>query len=138
MEFQITCGSSFKGLLGFEQFAVHGYYNHSSSSSSNSTLILDCERGGEFEKSAANEAVVGKKRVSQTKSLQALKSHSDAERRRRVRINAHFTTLRGLLPSSSSDDKVPFSNPLIFLYKFITSSFKKIHSKIFRNPNWTF
>lgn len=99
MEFQITCGS---GFGGFDQFSVQGYYGHSSSSSSN-TLILDCERG-ELVK-AATVAVAGKNGISQVKSPQALKSHSDAERRRRERINAHLATLRGLVPSST--DKVP-------------------------------
>ncbi|KAJ0963058.1 hypothetical protein J5N97_028180 [Dioscorea zingiberensis] len=35
----------------------------------------------------------------------ALKSHSEAERRRRERINAHLTTLRGLIPCSDKLDK---------------------------------
>ena len=34
----------------------------------------------------------------EVKSVAALKSHSEAEKRRRERINAHLDTLRGLVP----------------------------------------
>ncbi|KHG17197.1 Transcription factor AIG1 -like protein [Gossypium arboreum] len=53
---------------------------------------------------AINELVVkspvkvGKKSVAEEKVIAALKSHSEAERRRRERINAHLDTLRTLLP----------------------------------------
>ncbi|XP_051124857.1 transcription factor bHLH30-like [Andrographis paniculata] len=39
------------------------------------------------------------------KAKSALKSHSDAERRRRERINAHLSELRGLLPGNEKMDK---------------------------------
>nr|WIE96152.1 basic helix-loop-helix transcription factor [Loropetalum chinense var. rubrum] len=39
------------------------------------------------------------------KSLAACKSHSEAERRRRQRINDHLTTLRTLLPNKTKTDK---------------------------------
>uniref|UniRef100_A0A7N0UG79 BHLH domain-containing protein n=1 Tax=Kalanchoe fedtschenkoi TaxID=63787 RepID=A0A7N0UG79_KALFE len=90
MEFQITCGSGFGG--GFDQFLLQGYCDQSSKA-----LVLDCERG-ELVKAAG---VLGKKGVSPAKSAEALKNHSDAERRRRERINAHLATLRGLVPSTS-------------------------------------
>ncbi|KAI4307488.1 hypothetical protein L6164_030667 [Bauhinia variegata] len=39
------------------------------------------------------------------KSTEACKSHRDAERRRRQRINAHLSTLRTLLPNTAKSDK---------------------------------
>ncbi|CAK7350429.1 unnamed protein product [Dovyalis caffra] len=62
-------------------------------------LVLDAEKG-ELVKAPTR---VGKKGVSEAKALAALKSHSEAERRRRERINAHFATLRGLVPSTVKD-----------------------------------
>lgn len=45
------------------------------------SLVLDSEKG---------ECKTGKKRcVSEAKTVNALKSHSEAERRRKERINAH-------------------------------------------------
>ena len=38
-----------------------------------------------------------KKGVSEAKAIAALKSHSEAERKRRQRINAHLSTLRGFV-----------------------------------------
>ncbi|XP_015932940.1 transcription factor bHLH30-like [Arachis duranensis] len=39
------------------------------------------------------------------KSTEACKSHREAERRRRQRINAHLSTLRSLLPNTAKADK---------------------------------
>lgn len=58
------------------------------------SLVLDSVRG-ELVKAPAK---VGKKEVSEAKAMVALKNHSEAERRRRERINAHLDTLRGLVP----------------------------------------
>lgn len=57
-------------------------------------LVLDSEKG-ELVKALAMK--VEKKGMSKAKAL-APKSHSEAERRRRERINAHLATLRGLIP----------------------------------------
>uniref|UniRef100_A0A5B6YZH9 Putative transcription factor bHLH30-like n=1 Tax=Davidia involucrata TaxID=16924 RepID=A0A5B6YZH9_DAVIN len=66
------------------------------------SLVLDGERG-EIVKAPGR---VGKKSgSSEAKAMAALKSHSEAERRRRERINAHLTTLRGLVPCNEKVDK---------------------------------
>ncbi|KAL5576553.1 hypothetical protein UlMin_018252 [Ulmus minor] len=64
-------------------------------------LVLDSKKG-ELVKAPAG---VVKKGVSEAKALAALKNHSEAERRRRERINAHLATLRGLVPSTDKMDK---------------------------------
>ncbi|KAG6387135.1 hypothetical protein SASPL_152320 [Salvia splendens] len=66
------------------------------------SLVLDGEKG-ELVKACGR---VGRKRgVSETKTAEALRSHSEAERRRRERINAHLESLRGLVPSNEKMDK---------------------------------
>ncbi|KAI3796792.1 hypothetical protein L1987_39477 [Smallanthus sonchifolius] len=71
---------------------------------SSQSLVLDDQKG---ELVKAQSKVAGKKigLVSDEKALAALKSHSEAERRRRERINAHLDTLRGLVPCTNKMDK---------------------------------
>lgn len=64
------------------------------------SLVLDGEKS-ELVVKAPNRAA--KKNVSEEKALAALRNHSEAERRRRERINSHLATLRGLVPCN---DKV--------------------------------
>ncbi|OAY26317.1 transcription factor bHLH30 isoform X2 [Manihot esculenta] len=65
-------------------------------------LVLDSEKG-ELVKAPATR--IGKKGMSEAKVLAALKSHSEAEKRRRERINAHLASLRGLVPCGEKMDK---------------------------------
>lgn len=69
---------------------------------SSQALVLDDEKN---ELVKAQSKVAGKRVgvMSDEKALAALKSHSEAERRRRERINKHLDTLRGLVPCT---DKV--------------------------------
>ncbi|CAN4105582.1 unnamed protein product [Withania somnifera] len=66
------------------------------------TLVLDTAKGELVKASGKVEKKAGK---SDGENIAALKSHSDAERRRRQRINAHLYTLRNLVPSSDKMDK---------------------------------
>lgn len=77
------------------------------------SLVLDGERG-ELVKAPVG---VGKKSgVSEEKVVAALKSHSEAERRRRERINSHLNTLRSLVPCT--EKVVCFSINLWFIFVF--------------------
>ncbi|KAF9587765.1 hypothetical protein IFM89_005497 [Coptis chinensis] len=69
--------------------------------SSTTTLVLDNERG----ELVRGNGKVGQKGKCEGKSIVALKNHSDAERRRRERINSHLNSLRSLVPCSEKMDK---------------------------------
>ncbi|XP_071736147.1 transcription factor bHLH106-like [Rutidosis leptorrhynchoides] len=60
---------------------------------------------GEIMKSKSNLVAKKSEIMSDDKSSAALKSHSEAEKRRRERINAHLDTLRGLVPCNDKMDK---------------------------------
>ncbi|XP_057848874.1 transcription factor bHLH30 isoform X2 [Cryptomeria japonica] len=64
------------------------------------SLVLDCSRG-----ELVNASKLTLKEISEAKALAASKSHSEAERRRRERINSHLATLKSLLPSITKTDK---------------------------------
>lgn len=63
--------------------------------------------GGEKEETLKAKEVLDEKKDGdiEVKSVAALKSHSEAEKRRRERINAHLDTLRGLVPCTGKMDK---------------------------------
>lgn len=64
---------------------------------SSSSLVLDREKGELVEAAGKLE----RKGVSPERSIEALKNHSEAERRRRARINAHLDTLRSVIPGAN-------------------------------------
>jgi UTP:GlnB (protein PII) uridylyltransferase len=65
-------------------------------------LVLDSDKG---ELVKANGKIEKKNAIVEGKSKEALKNHSEAERRRRERINSHLDTLRGLVPCNQKMDK---------------------------------
>ncbi|CAL5189499.1 unnamed protein product [Lathyrus oleraceus] len=52
-----------------------------------------------------SDKINGEKTKPERKSTEACKSHREAERRRRQRINDHLSTLRSLLPNTVKSDK---------------------------------
>uniref|UniRef100_A0A803QJC5 BHLH domain-containing protein n=1 Tax=Cannabis sativa TaxID=3483 RepID=A0A803QJC5_CANSA len=64
-------------------------------------LVLDSLKGELVEAPAKLE----RKGVSAERTIEALKNHSEAEKRRRARINSHFDTLRSLTPGAKKMDK---------------------------------
>ncbi|KAK8551487.1 hypothetical protein V6N13_119944 [Hibiscus sabdariffa] len=87
--------------------------SHGGSLSLSRSLVLDSEKG----KLVKAPVKVGKKTVSEEKTIAALKSHSEAERRRRERINAHLDTLRNLLPCRKKMDKATLLGEVIIKLK---------------------
>lgn len=77
-----------------------------------SSLILDSERR-ELVKTPARLLQKG---IAEAKAKEALKNHSEAERRRRERINTHLSTLRSLLPTTG---KVDIFHLFCFLSNFL-------------------
>jgi hypothetical protein len=73
-------------------------------SSSSSSLVLDRERGELVEAAVKLE----RKGVSPERSIEALKNHSEAERRRRARINSHLDTLRSVIPGANKVSLILF------------------------------
>ncbi|KAJ7968695.1 Transcription factor [Quillaja saponaria] len=63
--------------------------------------VLNSEKG-ELVKAPGR---LGKKGALEAKALAALKKHSEAERRRRERINGHLATLRGFVSCTEKMDK---------------------------------
>lgn len=103
--------------MGSGSFSISG-----SGSGSGSSLVLDGERG---ELVRAPAVRIGKKGggkggLLDEKAMIALRNHSEAERRRRERINSHLSVLRGMI---SGTEKV-FSH---FLSLFIYGMVLEVH-----------
>ena len=86
----------FYGGFGGGHGHEHGFGQHLGASTS-SSVLLD---GGTGELATAAAADVPKRKggAREEKAATALRSHSEAERRRRERINAHLATLRSMVP----------------------------------------
>jgi len=76
------------------------------------SLVLDRERGELVEAPVKLE----RKGLSSDRSTEALKNHSEVERRRRARINTHLDTLRTVIPGVMKVCSV-FSG-IIFIFLF--------------------
>ncbi|KAJ8568005.1 hypothetical protein K7X08_020727 [Anisodus acutangulus] len=94
MEFLNSFNGFHEDYVGYQGIMRNG-------STSSSSLILDDERG-ELVKALVKPVQKG---VNPEKALIALKNHSEAERRRRERINGHLGTLRNLIPGTNKMDK---------------------------------
>ncbi|KAK8935264.1 Transcription factor bHLH30 [Platanthera zijinensis] len=92
----------FRGLGGFLDSGVFGI--GSSSAAAAAALVLDGE-SGELVQALGKSAKKGGGVVVDSRSAMALKSHSEAERRRRERINGHLSTLRRMIPCTDKLDK---------------------------------
>lgn len=98
--------NSLRHRLGVSEMCERmGWYRHlngvGGAGGSGSRLVLDGVRG-----ELVNAAkMMTPKELMEAKAVAASKSHSEAERRRRERINSHLATLRTLLPSTTKTDK---------------------------------
>ncbi|KAL4281426.1 hypothetical protein GQ457_03G036440 [Hibiscus cannabinus] len=105
-----NCYSAIFDPISFDLGPCNGSYRGGSLSVSvPQSMVLDTEKG----EPVKAPLEVGKKPVSEEKTIAALKSHSEAERRRRERINAHLDTLRTLLPCRQKMDKATLLGQVI-------------------------
>lgn len=107
------------GLSGLKDSA-RPYPHHISLNSG--SLVLDTARG-----ELVNASKMTPKEILEAKALAASKSHSEAERRRRERINTHLATLRTLLPSSTKTDKASLLAEVIDQVKTLKRQVSEIY-----------
>lgn len=130
-----TANSWVQQLQAATTMPIEGY--HSSSSSGHrdpgrhfsqhlalngGSLVLDTARG-----ELVNASKMTPKEILEAKALAASKSHSEAERRRRERINSHLATLRTLLPSSTKTDKASLLAEVIDQVKMLKRQVSEIY-----------
>ncbi|XP_048331091.2 transcription factor bHLH30 [Ziziphus jujuba] len=84
-------------MLPFQKF--YGFESWSGGLVQQPDSVADFMDGGDSLLSSAST------KVEAARSVEACKSHKEAERRRRQRINAHLSTLRALLPNTTKTDK---------------------------------
>ncbi|KDP31789.1 hypothetical protein JCGZ_12250 [Jatropha curcas] len=87
-------------------------------SCSSSSLVLDSQRGELVEATVT----VGRKGVPAERSVEALRNHCEAERKRRARINSHLDTLRNLVPGAKKMDKASLLAKVISYLKELKST----------------
>lgn len=89
------------------------------------TLVLDGERG-ELVRAPPQVGKKGKGGAVDARVALALKSHSEAERRRRQRINGHLATLRSMVPCTDKLDKAALLAEVIDHVKRLKSNATEI------------
>lgn len=82
-------------MLPFQSY--YGFDQQEKMSHEPPNLVVNLMDGGDSTMSSASKV--------ERKSEEACRSHKEAERRRRQRINAHLSTLRTLLPNTTKTDK---------------------------------
>lgn len=120
----------FKNLGGFLDNGVLGI-----GSSSVAALILD-GKSGELIQAPGKLEKKGGGGISDARSAMALKSHSEAEKRRRERINTHLTTLRRMTPFTDKLDKAGLLAEVINHIKKLRGDAVEI-GKVFTIPSDT-
>ncbi|XP_078429125.1 transcription factor bHLH30-like [Wolffia australiana] len=104
-------------MRGIPEGAVHGGL------AAQAALVFERER----KERGTRPERVGKNRLgAEPRAAMALKSHSEAERRRRERINAHLSTLRSLIPGTCKMDKAALLTEVIGRIKELRTSTTEI------------